>query len=265
MKVHHLNCGSMRFPTAPLVCHVLVLETDGGLVLVDAGFGLGDIADPGSRIGWFRRVIRPVFDPAETAIRQIEALGFRAADVQHILLTHLDYDHIGGVSDFPGATVHVTSAEAIGAFQRPTFLERRRYANAQWVHESTVVEHAPGVEVWHGFVGVTRLHDVAPGVLLVPLPGHSRGHAAYAIEVGDHRILHVGDAFYHHSTLDGSGRMPLLLRLQESVITFDRRVMKTNQQRLLEMQQLHSPNLEIVNAHSPVLYQRSLTGECTLS
>jgi hypothetical protein len=36
--------------------------------------------------------------------------------------------------------------------------------------------------------------------------------------------------------------------------------MKTNQQRLLEMQQLHSPNLEIVNAHSPVLHQRSLTG-----
>ena len=186
MKVHHLNCGSMRFPTAPLVCHVLLLEAAGGLVLVDAGFGLSDIADPASRIGWFRRVIRPVFDPAETAIRQIERLGFRAADVQHILLTHLDYDHIGGVSDFPGAAVHVTSAEAFGAFHRPTFLERRRYANAQWAKETTIVEHAPGTEVWHGFAGVARLHDVAPGVLLVPLPGHSRGHAAYAIEIGEH-------------------------------------------------------------------------------
>ena len=260
MKVRHLNCGSMRFPTAPLVCHVLLLETEDGLVLVDAGFGLGDIADPTGRIGWFRRVIRPVFDPAETAIRQIEGLGFRAADVRHILLTHLDYDHIGGVSDFPGASVHVTSAEAFGAFQRPTFLERRRYANAQWAREASVVEHAPGVEAWQGFAGVTPLHDVAPGVLLVPLPGHSRGHAAYAIEIGERRILHVGDAFYHHSTLEGHGRTPLLLRLQESVITFDRRVMRMNQQRLFELKQLRSPNLEIVNAHSPVLYQRSLTG-----
>lgn len=259
MKVHHLNCGSMRFPTSPLVCHVLLLETDGGLVLIDAGFGLGDIADPTSRIGWFRRVIRPVFDPAETAIRQIQCLGFRAADVRHILLTHLDYDHIGGVSDFPDATVHVTSAEAFGAFQRPTFLERRRYANAQWAQKSTIVEHAPGVEAWEGFAGVTRLHDVAPGVLLVPLPGHSRGHAAYAIEIGNHQILHVGDGFYHHSTLDGRGRMPLLLRLQESVITFDRHVMRRNQRRLFELQQRRGTNLELINAHSPVLYQRSLT------
>ena len=70
MKVHHLNCGSMRFPTAPLVCHVLLLEAAGGLVLVDAGFGLSDIADPASRIGWFRRVIRPVFDqPKPPSVR----------------------------------------------------------------------------------------------------------------------------------------------------------------------------------------------------
>jgi len=248
----------MRFPTTPLVCHVLLLETTGGLVLVDSGFGLGDIADPAGRIGWFRRVIRPAFDPAETAVRQIEGLGFRAADVRHILLSHFDYDHIGGVSDFPGASIHVTSAEAFGAFQRPTFLERRRYANAQWIQESTLVEHAPGGDTWHGFGGVRHLHDIAPGVLLVPLPGHSRGHTAYAIDIGEHWILHAGDAFYHHSTLDGSGRTPLLLRLQESIITFDRRVMRNNQQRLLDLQQLPGSNLEIVNAHSPVLYQRSL-------
>ena len=47
MKVHHLNCGSMTPPASPpLVCHVLLVETDGGLVLVDSGFGLDDIAEP---------------------------------------------------------------------------------------------------------------------------------------------------------------------------------------------------------------------------
>lgn len=36
MKVHHLNCGTMRPPGTPtLVCHVLLVETDNGLVLVD--------------------------------------------------------------------------------------------------------------------------------------------------------------------------------------------------------------------------------------
>ena len=52
MKVHHLNCGTMRMPTVPtLVSHVLLLETDAGLVLVDTGFGLEDIAGLARRLG----------------------------------------------------------------------------------------------------------------------------------------------------------------------------------------------------------------------
>ncbi len=47
MRIHHLNCGTMRMPGAPLVCHVLLWETATGLVLIDTGFGLGDIADQG--------------------------------------------------------------------------------------------------------------------------------------------------------------------------------------------------------------------------
>lgn len=46
--------------------------------------------------------------------------------------------------------------------------------------------------------------------------------------------------------------MPLPLRLQESVITFHRRVMRRNQHRLFELEQLVGPSLEIINAHSPV-------------
>ena len=37
-EVHHLNCGTMNMPGAPLVCHVLLVETANALVLVDAGF-----------------------------------------------------------------------------------------------------------------------------------------------------------------------------------------------------------------------------------
>ena len=59
MRLHHLNCGSLRplggrlisgtgspFGTAPLVCHCLLVETDEGLVLVDTGFGMQDVAAP---------------------------------------------------------------------------------------------------------------------------------------------------------------------------------------------------------------------------
>ena len=66
MKVHHLNCGSMRLPTYPLVCHVLLAEAEHGLVLVDSGFGAGDCADPRRRIGPVRRLTRPALSRTET-------------------------------------------------------------------------------------------------------------------------------------------------------------------------------------------------------
>ena len=50
MKVHHLNCGTMDPPaTAQMVCHVLLIETDNGLALVDTGFGSHDCAYPARR------------------------------------------------------------------------------------------------------------------------------------------------------------------------------------------------------------------------
>ncbi len=58
MKVHHLNCGTIKTPGAPMVCHVLLLETDRGLALIDTGFGLLDCENP-RRIGPSRYVLRP--------------------------------------------------------------------------------------------------------------------------------------------------------------------------------------------------------------
>jgi glyoxylase-like metal-dependent hydrolase (beta-lactamase superfamily II) len=187
MRVHHLNCGTMRPPLAPaLVAHVLLVETDrAGLVLVDTGYGLGDIADPARRLGPGRHLIRPVLDPAETALRQVEALGFTAEDVRHIVLTHFDSDHAGGLSDFPHAAVHVTTAEARAAHDRTTRKERARYAPAQVAHGPHLVEHSPlAGEAWRGFPAARELTEVAPGIVLVGLPGHSRGHAAVAVVRG---------------------------------------------------------------------------------
>ena len=102
MKVHHLDCGPMQPPVVGrLVCHVLLCETAGGLVLVDSGMGLADIAEPARRLGLLRHLLQPSSDPATTAVRQVEALGFEPTDVRDIVLTHLDLDHVGGIADFP--------------------------------------------------------------------------------------------------------------------------------------------------------------------
>ena len=254
MRVHHLNCGSMRRPGAPLVCHVLLLETPRGLALVDSGFGTADIADPRRRIGFFRHIIRPLLDPAETALAQVRALGFDPADVRDIVLTHFDSDHIGGLADFPAARVHVTADEWSAATGRGSRLERGRYRPVQWSHGPRVITHPPGGEQWRGFASAVPLTDIDDGVVLLPLPGHTRGHAAVAVDAGERWILHAGDAFYDHCVIDAAGREPVILRLQERLVAHDWARVQANHQRLAEFYRHTDPDVLVVSAHDPTLF-----------
>jgi glyoxylase-like metal-dependent hydrolase (beta-lactamase superfamily II) len=258
MRVHHLNCGTMNMPTAPMVCHVLLVETDNGLVLVDSGYGAEDCVAPARRTGASRHVTKPAFLHIETAAHQIEKLGFDRRDVGHIVLTHFDVDHIGGISDFPHANVHVTSAEALGAIYSPSLREKLRYRHHQWAHGPKLVEHSPDGETWRGFAAAKELTEIASGIVLVSLPGHTRGHACIAVDAGHRWVLHAGDAFYHHGTLDGSASVPRALRVMENLIAFNRGQVRDNHARLAELHARNEPDLFIVCAHDPELYRRAI-------
>jgi glyoxylase-like metal-dependent hydrolase (beta-lactamase superfamily II) len=252
VKVHHLNCGTMDSPGAPTVCHVLLVETDNGLVLVDSGYGLADCADH-SRIGPTRHVLRPRFDPEETAARQVERMGFGRNEVRHIVTTHFDIDHIGGIADFPDARIHVTTAELDGAVRSPTRFERFRFRAAQWAHGPTLVEHAPDGEKWRGFAAAKELTEISPGIVLVALPGHTRGHACVAVDAGHRWILHCGDSFYYRGTVDGRTPVPPVVRFSEPLMAMDRKRVRENHGRLAELYARGESDLFMISAHDPTL------------
>jgi glyoxylase-like metal-dependent hydrolase (beta-lactamase superfamily II) len=256
MKVHHLNCGTMHMPTAPMVCHVLLIETDNGLVLVDSGFGTDDCAAP-KRAGPSRHVLRAILSHDETVVRQIDQFGFKRDDVRHIVITHLDMDHAGGLSDFPAAQVHVTSAEALGAIRAPSRREKIRYRSEQWAHGPNIVEHDPRGEKWRGFAAAKELDKISPGIALVSLPGHTRGHACVAVDAGHRWVLHAGDAFYHYGTIDGQTPVPRALTAMESLVAFDRKAVLDNHARLAELYQRGDSDLLIVCAHDPTLLEHA--------
>lgn len=248
----------MRPPLTPeLVCHVLLVETPTGVVLVDSGFGLEDVRDPSGRLGPARRLVRPVLDPAETALRQVEGLGFSPHDVKAIVLTHFDSDHVGGLADFPRATVHVTSNELGAALNPRTRTERHRYRTAQRGHAPTMIEHSPAAgDSWWGFTAV-ELEGIAPGIVLIALPGHTRGHAAVAVDAGDHWVLHAGDAFYHRGQVDGSGSAPATLRTMERAVAHDWDMVQANHDRLAGLYDGREPGVLVVNSHDPALLEQA--------
>jgi glyoxylase-like metal-dependent hydrolase (beta-lactamase superfamily II) len=260
MKVHHLNCGTMKMPTAPMGCHVLLIETENGLVLVDGGYGTHDCSDP-KRVGPTRHMLRASLSHEETVAHQIDRRGFKREDVRDIIITHLDLDHAGGLSDFPAARVHVTAAEALGAIRSPSWRERIRYRSAQWAHNPNIVEHDPQGEKWRGFAAAKELAEISPGIALVSLPGHTRGHTCVAVDAGHRWVLHAGDAFYHYGTLDGKSHVPRALTVMESFVAWDLKKVRDNHARLAELYERQDPDLFIVCSHDPTLYERALATE----
>lgn len=249
MRIHQLNCGTMA---GMVPARVLLVDAPGGLVLVDTGIGLLDIADPAARLGPSRHVLRPRLEPAETAHERIVALGRDPRDVRHIVLTHLDLDHIGGLADFPEAHVHVASEALTWAVRTPRWLERRRYRRAQWAHGPRFREYTYGTDRWEGF-RAHPLDHVIEGMVLVNLPGHTAGHAGVLVPGDDDEkdVLHAGDAFYHRGQLDPSVGRPRLLAIPERLMALQPAAVELTHAGLAALADRHRESLDVVCAHDP--------------
>lgn len=273
MRVHHLNCISScplggrlmdgRTPSAlrrgQLCCHCLLVETADGLVLVDTGFGLGDVRNPKARLsGFFLLLLSPDFREEMTAVRQIEALGFAAEDVQHIVLTHLDFDHAGGLDDFPMAVVHLMQLERDYASAQKTWLDRQRFRPQQWASQARWQVYSPEAgEPWFGFDRVQPLQGLAPDILMVPLPGHTYGHAGVAVQSQGRWLFQTGDAYFHHQEMDVVRPWCTPgLRAYQTMMEKDRAARLGNQQRLRTLRRDHPKEVEVFCSHDTLEFQR---------
>lgn len=262
MHIHHLNCGThcplggsvfdgvSRGLFADIPTHCLLIETSAGLVLVDTGYGLQDVRYPHGRLPWlWSAVLNVRLHEADTALRQVEALGHNARDVRHIVLTHLDFDHAGGIEDFPEARVHVLAAEKKAAGRRAGFVGAQRYRPAMWDSVSDWRVYSPQGEGWFGFEAVRQLDGLPPEVLMVPLRGHTEGHAGVAIQADTGWLLHAGDAYLHRSQMADERENTPGLRAYQHIMDTDRPARRRNQKRLRELRAAHGEGIQIFCSH----------------
>lgn len=263
--IHHLDCASLcpasaalvndhgpLFQRGHMVCHCLLIEGDDGLILVDTGIGTADVADPKGRLGGvFEAIVAPVCRVEQTALHQVRALGFSPEDVRHIVPTHLDLDHAGGLPDFPGATVHIFAPEHEAALHPPSAAERQRYRAVHFAHGPRWEVHGDlDGERWFGFERVRALAG-SPEVLLVPLVGHTRGHSAVAVRTEGGWLVHAGDAYFNHHEMDADPSCPAGLALFQWIVAVDDGARRANQARLRELVQKER-SVKVFSAHCPI-------------
>ncbi len=190
---------SPRFPRWRVGAPCLLIATDHGPVLVDTGMGLHDYLSPGPMVRAFSLALNVVRAPEQTAVRQLARLGVRSEDVRHIVLTHLHFDHAGGLPDFPHAHVHVHRREYT-ALQRPRWGMAWGYDPLDFAHSPRWALYEYPTTTWFGFDAI-RL-PFAPEMYLIPLFGHTRGHCGVAIREGDGWLFQCDDALPTNAQFD---------------------------------------------------------------
>jgi glyoxylase-like metal-dependent hydrolase (beta-lactamase superfamily II) len=195
VNVHFLNCFTCnaRVPRSwrtGTLC--LLIDGKEGSILVDTGPGLEDYAHKPWIIRSFQVVTQVPLDPEETAVRQIVRLGYDPAAVKDIILTHMHFDHCGGLPDFPHARVHLHKRELEAFKSLPRRWTDLAYVPRHIAHRPEFMLYEESGADWHGLPAI-RL-PLSPEMWLVPLHGHSRGHCGLAIKLDSHWLFHMADA-----------------------------------------------------------------------
>ncbi|MCA1687278.1 MAG: MBL fold metallo-hydrolase [Actinobacteria bacterium] len=156
--------------------HAVLVETGEDLVLIDAGFGP---ELPEALAGRYE------LQREKNLMDNLEGAGHATEDVTHVVLSHLDADHVGWALNppsFPNATVYVQEDALKEAREMPEGDGRRAAVPA--------VER--GVE--EGWCELQNgSGEVVPGVRVEVRAGHSAGHQIAWIGTGDDAALYTAD------------------------------------------------------------------------
>lgn len=195
------ECGT----TMEIPYYFFAIDHPGGWVLVDCGVHPDFAADPVGRLGEQAAMSDLIVSPDDDVTHRLATIGIHPEQVAHVVVTHLHYDHCGGLSSLPNATVHVQAAERRFAEDPPVY-QAPAYLPGDWAEVLT----------WHE---VTGEHDLFGdgSVVLFPTPGHTPGHQSVMVRLPGQAVLLVGDAAYHPQKM-AERRLPAYLWNPDAVI-----------------------------------------------
>jgi glyoxylase-like metal-dependent hydrolase (beta-lactamase superfamily II) len=242
--------GRERIEGLPL--SVYVIEHRDALILIDAGISPRAVTDPEFWPDPVTRVImNNIFhfhvEPEDALGKQLSRAGYAPEDVDKAIITHLHFDHVGGIADIPGAEL-ITSREAwahmLGPHPEREGVLRRdiEIPGAKWRQiEYAQIQDDTLQPFTHG-------HDLMGdgSIVLLPTPGHLDGSLSVFLRV-DPPILFAADLCY---------RADLLIK-EQFPGTGEHELLEESWARVRELK-VRLPNLLIVPSHEEAAVARLL-------
>lgn len=187
----------------PLDYFVWVLKNGNQSIVVDTGF---DEAEG-------KRRDRPIQrDPASA----IAAVGVDADTVDKVIITHLHFDHAGGLDRYPNAKFHLQAAEmayATGPCMCHGVL--RQVFTVEHVCEMVKKVYS-GRVIFHEGDG-----QIAPGVTVHAVGGHSRGLQAVRVKTAAGWMCLASDATHFYENFITRNPFPIVVDLEDLLKGFD--------------------------------------------
>lgn len=188
----------------PMDYFIWVLRRGEQVILVDTGYDTSE----GSRRD------RPILmDPREA----LKPLGIAADAVDQVIVTHLHYDHAGGLHLFPNARLHLQAAEMAYATGPCMCHDTLRMPfTADHVCEA-IHRLYSGRVVFHDGDG-----EIAEGVTVHCIGGHSRGLQCVRVRTAAGWLVLASDAAHYYENFIARKPFPIVVDLQNMLDGFDR-------------------------------------------
>lgn len=195
-------------------------------ILVDTGYDAAEAA----------RRDRPILrDPAQA----IEAAGVKADDIDTVIITHLHYDHAGGLDRYPSAVFHLQESEMAFA-TGPCMCHPAMQLPYSADHICDMVRHVySGRVVFHRGSG-----QVAPGVRVHKAGGHSRGLQVVEVETQSGTLCLASDAAHYYENFQAGKPFPIVTDVAEMFAGFDL------------IRRLGGTDTRVIPGHDPLVTER---------
>jgi glyoxylase-like metal-dependent hydrolase (beta-lactamase superfamily II) len=133
---------------------------------------------------------------------QMVTAGLDPGNVKKIVLSHVHFDHTGGIRDFPNATVMVSAAEkawVVGGVRPMDFVDTEPLAGIAGWQTIDFQNDKP-------LATLLAAHDIVGdgSILAIDLSGHTPGSTGLLVKTADAPVLMTGDAAW----TDKSWRWP---------------------------------------------------------